>query len=417
MAKVRFYLKEAYKNGQCAIYLKIEHDKAVFKYTTPLTLSPQYWDTVTQRAKVKGVKTSVFDYIEFNKTLQDIETNIQRFILVFRNDKQRFPTVPEFKTELDRMIGRNQVKPITLFDFIETLITERKSDRKSVNTSQQITTLFNHLKEFCKLHNRKTLGFLDINYNFLNDFKAFAYDVKKLNPNTLTKYVNLIKTVVREAQKRELHQSNDYQFLSTSKVPTHEIYLTESELEKIYRLDLSDKKGHEAVRDLFIIGCFTGGQRFSDWSKLKAENIFIENDKQFFRYVSEKTETEAVLPLNHSYVQEILKKHGNVLPIAKHNQVTNRYLKDIGELAKIDTPTKDITYPKGIRTETTVPKYNLISTHTARRSFATNMVNRKYPLHQIRLLTGHASEKQLQQYLKTSSLENAVTVSETDFFK
>jgi integrase len=417
MAKVRFYLKEPYKNGLCAVYLVLEKNKKRLKFVTALSLAPQYWDSDTQRAKTKGVKIKDFDYVEFNKALQDMETDVQRFIIKTWNDVKRFPTVLELKTELDRLSDRNQAKPVTLFDFLETLILERKNDIKGNNRSQQFNTLLIHLKAFCQHHRKTTLDFSDINHNFLNDFKAFAYNVKLLNPNTLNKYVNIIKTVVREAQNRELHQSNAYQFLTTNKVPTHEIYLNESELEKMYRLDLSDRKGHEAVRDLFIIGCFTGGQRFSDWSKLKAENIFIENDKQFFRYVSKKTETEAVLPLNHTYVQEILKKYNNILPIFDNNQVANRYLKDIGKLAQIDTPTNKITYPKGIKTESIEPKYKLITTHTARRSLATNMKNRKFSLYEIRLLTGHASEKQLEEYLKTSSLENAVTVANTDFFK
>ena len=420
MAKVRFYLKAPYKNGDSAIYLILEFNNIRVKSNVGLTIPPQYWDTKTQRADAKLSKNK-FAYGEFNKALQDIDTSIQRVLIVLRNDLGRFPNKIEVKAELDRLTDRNQVKPLTLFEFLELLIVERKKDRNSVNTSQQIATVLDHLKAFCKHQKQTTLNFKDINHNFLNNFKTFAYDVKVLNPNTLNKYVNLLKTAMKEAQKRQIHSSTDYQFLSTKKVPTHEIYLTEPELERIYRLDLSDRKGHEAVRNLFIIGCFTGGQRFSDWSKLRDENIFTENGNLFFKFIGQKTERtqreETVLPLTHTYVQEILKHYDNVLPKPLTNQKSNEYLKDIGKMAGIDTPTKDITYPKGIKHEEIVPKYTLITTHTARRSFATNMVNRGEKLHTIRLLTGHSSEKQLEQYLKTSSLENAVSVANSDFYK
>lgn len=412
MAKVRFRLKEPYKNGNCPIHLILEYNKQIITHSIGLTVPPQYWDSPTQR--VKRVKT--FPHGEFNKTLQDIETSIDRVMITLRNDLGRFPTKDETKKELNRLTDRNQTKPITLFEFFDTLILERKKDRDSKNTSQQNETLLTHLKDFCKHQKRTALNFADINHNFLNHFKSFAYEVKNLNPNSFSKYIGLLKTAMREAEKRGLHQSRDYQFLKTKKVQTHEIYLNEDELGKIYKLDLTNRKGHEAVRDLFIIGCFTGGQRFSDWAKLQTVNIFTENGKQFFRYISAKTQTEAVLPLNHSYVQEILERHKGVLPKPLTNQKSNEYLKEIGQLAGIDTPTKEITYPKGIRQEKTVPKYNLITTHTARRSLATNLANRKCSLHEIRLLTGHATEKQLQQYLKTSSYENAVTISESDFF-
>lgn len=412
MTKVRFRLKEAYKNGNSPIHLILEFNKERVNHATGLDLPPQYWDNQTQRAK----KTKAFPYSEFNKALQDIETTIQRLLIALRNDLERVPTKDEIKKELNRLTNRNQVKPVTLFEFLETLIIERKNDRESDGISKSNKTLLAHLKEFCKTQKRSTLNFTDINHNFLKEFKKFGFDVKNLNPNTFHKYIRLLKTAMKEAQKRGFHQNQEYQFFSVAKVPTYGIYLNENELEKIYKLDLSNKKGHESVRDLFIIGCFTGGQRFSDWSKLQAANIFIKEGKQFLEYVSSKTKTNVVVPLNHSYVQEILEKYKGVLPKSLTNQKANEYLKEIGQMAGIDTPTKEITHAKDIREETILPKYSLITTHTARRSLATNLVNRGYSLHEIKLLTGHATEKQLEQYLKTSSQENAFKVSKTDFF-
>ena len=327
MAKVRFRLKTAYKNGYSPIHLILEYNKQIITHSIGLTVPPQYWDAKTQRAR----KVKAFAYSEFNKTLQDIETSVDRAMVKLRNDLGRVPTKDETKKELNRLTDRNPVQSTSLFEFFDTLIAERKKDRNSKNTAQQNETLLGHLKEFCRHQKRPALTFEEINHNFLNQFKTFAYEVKNLNPNTLSKYIGLLKTAMREAQKRGLHHSLDYQFLTTNKVPTYDIYLNEEELAKIYALNLSDRKGHQTVRDLFIIGCFTGGQRFSDWAKLQNANIFVENGKRFFRYISTKTKTEAVVPLNHPFVQEILERYKGVLPKPLTNQKSNDYLKAIGE--------------------------------------------------------------------------------------
>lgn len=80
--------------------------------------SSQYWDNTTQRAK----KVRAFSYSEFNKGLEDRETKIQRRFLELRNDLGRFPTKDEMKKELNKMSNRNQPKPVTLFEFLETMI-------------------------------------------------------------------------------------------------------------------------------------------------------------------------------------------------------------------------------------------------------------------------------------------------------
>ena len=50
------------------------------------------------------------------------------------------------------------------------------------------------------------------------------------------------------------------------------IYLRMDELEKLKKLDLSAKPGMERMRDLFLVGCFTG-LRFSDFSQIKLSSI------------------------------------------------------------------------------------------------------------------------------------------------
>jgi Phage integrase family len=231
--------------------------------------------------------------------------------------------------------------------------------------------------------------------------------------------VSVLKTAMKVARKEKLHNNTDYEFFSVSKAPTHEIYLTIAELKKMYQLDLSNQpKGYETARDFFIIGCFTGGARFSDWMRIDPTQIQTTSDgKQILTITTTKTKQTVSFPMTHPYVQEILKKYGTNFPKPLSNQKTNSYLKEIGKLAGIDTKITKIEYPSGVRTESIVEKYTMIATHTARRSFATNAHLDGTPLSQIRYATGHSTEKQLIDYIKTNSLENAAVLADNSFYQ
>jgi integrase len=152
--------------------------------------------------------------------------------------------------------------------------------------------------------------------------------------------------------------------------PVESIYLTKEELDKIRSLDLVDRSNLEKVRDLFIIGCYTG-LRYSDFSKICPENIITEGEGTYIVITTQKTTTRVVIPLN-PVVIEIIRKYGGTIPKAYSNQKMNHFLKVIGELAGITNKVQITRTKAGVKTKTAIPKYQLIHTHTCRKSFATN---------------------------------------------
>lgn len=90
----------------------------------------------------------------------------------------------------------------------------------------------------------------------------------------------------------------------------------------------------------------------------------------------------------------------------------NRYLKELGELAEIDGDFNTYTNKGTQRLKNTFKKWEMISTHTARRSFATNMYLRKWDAISIMKITGHSSEKVFMNYIKVSQEENAKRILE-----
>lgn len=71
----------------------------------------------------------------------------------------------------------------------------------------------------------------------------------------------------------------------------------------------------------------------------------------------------------------------------------------------------------GMRQTRVLEKWQLITTHTARRSFATNAFLAGVPTISIMKITGHKSELVFMHYIKISSEQNALLMLEHDHFK
>jgi integrase len=190
------------------------------------------------------------------------------------------------------------------------------------------------------------------------------------------------------------------------------IYLTQSELKIIYELDLTGFPRLSRVRDLFIVASYTG-LRFSDLIQVKPENIL--NDATQIKIRTEKTSELIVIPL-HKYVKEIIKKYDGSLPNVISIQKMNEYLKEIGEKAEINATVKTAITRGGKTDNTLHKKYELISSHTARRSFATNAYLMDVPSISIMKITGHKTESSFMKYIRISQEDNANKLVNHPFF-
>ena len=191
------------------------------------------------------------------------------------------------------------------------------------------------------------------------------------------------------------------------------IYLTTKEIQKIYDYDFSKTPHIERVRDLFVIGCYTG-LRFSDLTQFRQENI--SKDLTTAKVRTQKTGEVVIIPLN-PLIKAILKKHGGKPPEAISNQKMNDYLKTIGENVKINDEVVISITKGGVRVRESFKKHELITVHTARRSFATNAYLNDVPTLSIMKMTGHTTEKAFLKYIKISQEDNANKLLNHPFFK
>ena len=174
-------------------------------------------------------------------------------------------------------------------------------------------------------------------------------------------------------------------------------FRNEKEINRLYALDLANNSRLEKVRDLFIIACDTG-LRFSDLIELRNENII--NNGSVIRIRTQKTGEVVIIPLKGK-VKEILKKYEGIPPQAISNQKMNEYLKELGEMAELIEDVVISLTKGGTRQTETFKKFELITTHTARRSFATNAYLQNVPTISIMKITGHTTAKSFLKYIKS----------------
>jgi integrase len=304
-----------------------------------------------------------------------------------------------------------QVKE-TLLSFVDKIIEQtaiRTNDRTGKPISKNTIKVYNQCKRLLTEFNKtvRKIDFVNIDLDFYHDFREFMLK-KEYSPNTIAKHTITLKTILNEATERGVNTNLAFKSkrFKAPQIEVETIFLNESELTEIYNKDFSKFPKLDRVRDLFLIGCYTG-LRFSDFSQITPKNIKGNN----FEVTTQKTNETVLIPI-HPRVKAIMTKYEgkyvNSLPPSIANQNMNIYLKDLCEM--VDCLKVDInkTSKKGNLTlHETIKKYKLVTTHTARRSFATNLYLQGFPAINIMKLTGHKTEKSFLKYIKITPTDNA----------
>lgn len=406
MPSTTFILKEPKSLEETLVFLIYRFNGIKVKYSTGQKLNPKFWNPEKQRAK----ETILFsNYLEFNSLLNSLEADINNSYRKLINDK--IQVTPELlKLSLDRTMQKDSGKTKDLASFAEHLV--ETTDRKA-GTKKQLRQSIRLLKEF-KQAKKRSLHFDSIDLDFYDQFVDFLIK-KNYAKNTIGTFIKNVKVFLNEAVDRKLTTNLIYRNKRFKNIeePSESIYLTENEINELYNFDLSNNYRLEKVRDLFVIACYTG-LRFSDLSQLRKENI--NEAGTLIKIRTQKTEELVIIPLK-TCVREILLKYNGIPPNLISNQKMNEYLKELGEKAKIKDPILISLTKGGDRQTTLFQKFQLITTHTARRSFATNAYLGGIPTIAIMKITGHKTEKSFMKYIKISQEDNANNLISHPFFK
>lgn len=426
----KFKLKEPTSDTPSLIILIVYYLGKRLVYSTGLHIHPEYWNKKSEQViLVKGDKVKSQKHKDYNFQLNKYKNKIEK-IFSYCNYNDIIPSNSYLKKEMDKEFMLISNKPISFLEFIEVIINESekgirltpKGTKYKQGSTKNYKVTLKHLKEYQKYKNKK-IDFDSITIKFYQDYIKYFNETyynndnetqKNYTLNTIGKNIKDIKVFMEEATKRGLNINLDYRKreFRTIKESTDQIYLNEEEIKKIYDLDLSNNEKLDRVRDVFIIGCYTG-LRFSDLSQLKQTNI--KKDRAQIKITTQKTDEIVVIPL-HWMVKQILNKYDGNIPRVISNQKMNEYLKEIGEMAQINEKVSISKTRGGARVDDEYNKFNLITVHTARRSFATNMFINDIPSISIMKITGHKTEKAFLTYIKISQEENADKLLKHPFF-
>ncbi len=388
------------KDGTTLILLRLTHRGKTTYFSTSISIPIKDWDHENQCIKrtLKGFTTLNMRLNKFRQTIDDFVNKA-----IFEGIE---PTVKYIRKKYEnRDNKRKQRKESRDFDWEEfkDIFVEESRRTKKPSTIRSYTDFLNVLELYKNNRKIKTLDFEDFTMDWYYDFMDFYIYERGANNNTFGKMIKTLKTFLNSATDsgyNSFTEFKDKRFKVYQEEVSH-IYLNEEEIQQLLDLNLCTDKKKEVVRDLFVIGCYTG-LRFGDFKQIKGTNIRSSR----LRIKTNKTGQVVVIPF-HPIVKSLIEKYNGEVPKPYCNMVTNRELKNIGKMAGFfDIVVQSRTHGTE-RKEKTFEKWELLSTHCARRSFATNLYKQGFPSISIMKITGHKSEKSFMRYIKVSEDEVA----------
>lgn len=392
-----------------------------FKYSTGEKIHSKHWDKSKSRVR----QTSAYPgYPEFNQKLNNYEAAILDIYRTLQNNGVPI-TFAALKEGMKKKFGQVVEKKTQSFiDFIDNMVGSikhvkapgRKMQPIKESTRTKYKGVLNHLKKYEEFTGSR-IRTQNLDSLFYDEFVSYMEEELELAPNTIGKIIATLKVFIGKAIKAGLPVSASYDRFDfvVIKEDVEKIYLTQDELNAIAKFDLTDNPSLDRVRDLFIIGAHTA-LRFSDFTNIKPENIIEIKGKKMIKMKTIKTEQDVIVPV-HPHVDTVLKKYNHKLPATISNQKSNKYIKDVCELVGIDKTTPIVRMQGSKRITEKKKKWELVTTHTARRSAATNMYLAGIEPISIMRITGHKTETAFLRYICMSNEESAINLKDHAYFK
>lgn len=427
-----------------SVYARVRTGKANVKTVTGFTIRQLEWEKYRSLQYTSSALMSSIGikYGQFAQVLARIKAAFEADDFDPKKAKSVIESVKH--DVLNGMMQVVEVKPkgkMLFEDFLTSYIEDLEAGRRTKKgRTVKVTPAYikglriiqTQIRNYQKEMHRK-IGLDDMTMETRNSLVGY-WKGRGLMPNAINSYMTSVRTVAKAAYEDKLTKCDD--FRHSDFVPKKEevdnIYLTPEQIQEMLELDLSTKEAvrerlealdisedekltqlskcritHirtlEHVRDIFIVGCLTG-QRVSDYSRICDDMITEINGVEFILLTQQKTDKKVYIPVDRR-VRQILDKYDGKLPHVCPNEM-NKLIKTIGLLL-------GWTHDCGFDGKRLNPKRgrrfcDMLLSHTARRSFATNAYKAGVPLSSIQAITGHSSEAQLRRYLKLDAEEKAV---------
>lgn len=361
------------------------------------------WDVETQRVKPGDPNATTI-----NRIIDEWRSAIGEVMARYELLEKRIPDPGEVKELFNDLVGRNTAvkeviqDPVSLsfFQVYDKFTSTVGNENQWTDaTFQKFKALKKRLQTFDRL----------LSFHTLTDAKLqeFVADLMKkgLKNTTIAKNLAFVRWFVRWAAAHGYYSGNVHETFrpklkGTDGNAKEIIYLTQEEVRAISDLTFTADEQHlEHTRDVFLFCCYTG-LRFSDVAKLKRCDV----KDTYIDVVTQKTVDGLKIELN-KHSRAILDKYKDVkfrndlaLPVPCNVRM-NLYLKNIAKAAGIDTPTRIVYFNGNQRHEEVLPKWALITTHVARRTFVVTALQLGIAAEVIMRWTGHSKFEAMKPYI------------------
>lgn len=409
MATINFLYRSTKEQSSLNIRLlyRLEGIDYVYGAKTLLKVDKEYWEKYHDQKRPKSIEIANRQR-EVNAEIN----NIQNFVLsAFEKALPSEVDKSWLQTKIDNYYNREPEKvqiPQGLIQFVDYYIREKGNDI-TPSTVKKLNVVKHKLERYEK-DKKVTLLISEINEQFKNNFIAYCTK-ENYAIGTIQRDLVFIKTFCNYAYEKGLEVDRNLNKLRIKvKKEIKHPYLSLSELEQIEKAKLNESLSN--VRDWLIISCYTG-QRISDFMNFNASMIRVENGKPLLEFRQKKTNKLMTIPILPK-VMEILEKRGGEFPNKISDQKYNDYLKEVCKKAKINQEIEgskkmevEVNSGKYRKDEGVYEKWELVSSHIGRRSFATNFYG-KIPTSHLIFMTGHTTERMFLEYIGKSTKDTAL---------
>ena len=296
------------------------------------------------------------------------------------------------------------VAPVTLLEVFD-LFCDAKRDEYAESTLKSYATTRMHLSVFETKNGVPSLA-NGVDVEWVDAFRKYLRK-RGLSDNSLRRSLKILKTCLKWADERG--HVTDTSYIRAIKLGNEKeslaIALTKEQLELIERADLSERPGLDRIRWWFVAQCCTG-VRFADLHKVTSSNV----KSGFLPLQPMKTKDQTVkLP-----VSPLLQRafdHLEDQPLDFSAQHYNRKLKELGRLLEFDDTTTRTIFKGGKRVENTLPMHDLLTSHTARRTFITILLRAGHPHELVMKLSGHQDVRSFRKYVKMTEEDTVDAVN------
>lgn len=378
------------------IHLFFHYSQGRLKMATGHKVRTAFWDWEKQRAKLDR------RYPEHSDINNDLDKLTHHVKEAYRENGIGQISPEALKDEVEY---RMEWKPrpidprlnATLLDYAKKYCDQREAQPNANKGTIKTLRKIQHMLEAYAAERGRKLRFNEITLDFFHDFKAWMFAApRSYNSNYVGKVFGFVRSFMNAAKYEGLHTNEVFHLFKVDAEEVTKIALSFAELEHLYHMDLSENKRLEKVRDLFLVGAYTG-LRFSDFSRISPEHIIERAGKTWVKILTMKTAKTVTIPM-FPILGAILEKYNFKVPTIS-GQKLNDYLKELGRLAGFTQKIMVVDSRGGTPKEVEQERWELLSSHVARRSFATNFIKHGIPAVDIMPITGHTSEAQFKKYI------------------